>query len=221
MHRRGAFTLVEALIVIAVVAVLVAIVLFAVRGARGRARDLSDAVRIQSLAMTLLTYTADCREVFPVADENPFVSGNEWYVPLVETQYFEGVESVDPRAMAMDDQRPRFSMSVALTYDHERMVVGATLPPASATSQWVRLPYVVHPDAKGMLFRAMEVHGDISTYFCCTSTPGRRSPIAAVDGSVRQLTSDECIGGDPVIRIDEIGIPVRSTWGGCKGRDWR
>lgn len=64
--RKTAFTLLEVLVVVSIVALLLAVVLPALRGAKSRARRLQCAVGMRQIGVGLATYAAEANDTLPL-----------------------------------------------------------------------------------------------------------------------------------------------------------
>jgi prepilin-type N-terminal cleavage/methylation domain-containing protein len=67
-RKRAAFTLVELLVVIGIVAVLIGILLPALIGARARSRDLTCMTNLRQVGTALRAYSVDWRDVLPAPE---------------------------------------------------------------------------------------------------------------------------------------------------------
>mgnify|MGYP005855348965 CR=1 FL=1 len=100
MHKRSAFTLVELLVVIGIIALLIAILLPALQSARAHALRISCAANMRSIGQAAMAYAQDHNNLIPrdytpgwhgnptkpspLAPEvlSPYVSGPKWPLPL-------------------------------------------------------------------------------------------------------------------------------------------
>lgn len=224
MYRKSgttvrAFTLIELLVVIAVIAVILALFVGLLGGARKRAKTVPDIARMHHNVLAVQTYLGDYKEVFPISDSRTFVAADEWYVAIKEAGIFERLCDADPDG-CKEIEWPRFSMSVAMVYSPAQMVPGATVPVSAAKSSAIQLAQVIFPSQKGLMLRGLTSWNEPSTGWCC-GTPYSKGLIGGTDGAVREMKVPDCEGGDPLYVVDQIGVPVYSTWQGCKGIDWR
>jgi len=86
LSRRRGFTLIELLVVIAIIAVLIGILLPALAGVRGAARQTKCLSDMRQIGIALNLYTNDYRERLPDANWGPVASVKGWlYGPGVNT----------------------------------------------------------------------------------------------------------------------------------------
>src|SRR5262245_27674800 len=88
---RG-FTLIELLVVISIVAMLVSLLLPALAGARGTARDLQCKTQLRSFATAIYMYQDDARGVYPPKYVNDNVLAKTWH-----GYYLKGYMDVRPQ----------------------------------------------------------------------------------------------------------------------------
>jgi prepilin-type N-terminal cleavage/methylation domain-containing protein/prepilin-type processing-associated H-X9-DG protein len=78
--RRAGFTLVELLVVIGIIALLMAMLLPTLAGARRQSRSIQCASNIRQLCLALTGYAAENRQRFPVNAQSP-APGTFWHYP--------------------------------------------------------------------------------------------------------------------------------------------
>jgi prepilin-type N-terminal cleavage/methylation domain-containing protein len=82
-HHRTAFTLVELLVVIGIIAVLIGLLLPALNRARATAKDLKCASNARQIAVALLIYSAENRDRLPQAQEvSGLATSPTWHVKV-------------------------------------------------------------------------------------------------------------------------------------------
>lgn len=128
--KRRAFTLVELLVVIGIVAVLVGLLLPSLRSAREQARRTVCAGHLQQLGIAMLLYARENNDLYPFAagvDEK-----GEWYSDWI---YWQGDRDVRKSAIAryIDFQTAVLTCPADLVEDHSRLTISKWPYPFSYT----------------------------------------------------------------------------------------
>ncbi|MEM6853515.1 MAG: DUF1559 domain-containing protein [Planctomycetota bacterium] len=87
MARRSAFTLIELLVVISIIALLISILLPALRAARQAGQSVACLSNMRQIGLAMNGYTVDNAESFPIG-ELFSADGTDW--PILLTDYFSG-----------------------------------------------------------------------------------------------------------------------------------
>ena len=214
--RRG-ISLIEMLVVLAVIAVLLGIAMPLLGRSRKAAQGAQTLAAMGQDAALVLSYAAEQR-MFPLADPDPFVASYRWEHALTASGHLATPGSSDPVAQRRYGGS-LISMSVCMVYDPAKMTPGYTVPVELARSSPVGDHQIAFPSDKGMLIRLTSEAGPDRTSgsFCCTDFV--KVPIAMADGSTLVADRTQFHGGETPVVIDQIGVPVFSTWGGYLARD--
>jgi type II secretory pathway pseudopilin PulG len=216
--RRG-FTLVELTITLGMVMILLGLLAPAVGRSMESARMTRDLAQLQQCMTLVGLYAADYRDIFPVADSNPFRAGESWHSALQAAGYVKSPAEVDPAAFRRFG-RVTFYLSVCLAYSPERMLPGQTLPAMKAVSRAVYQHSVPYPSGKGAMLKGNSGEGTVTEgahWWCCVDR--WCAPVAMCDGSAMLADYLAMNHGRAPVVVDQVGIPVWSTWGGYLGRD--
>lgn len=215
-ERRG-FSLIELLVVIGIIAILLGIALPSLGGAIASARLARTSATVKQNAALLHMYAADHREAFPMTAPLTDQAAHTWYRALMGS-YITSPSEVDPVGVR-NFGKVLILMSKCMVSDPALMRPGFTRPPDQTPSVLVRHYQVTYPDRKGVLANMwLDPTPSSPVAFCCAG-PLIVVPVAMTEGSVMTGTRREFIGGNPAVVVDEIGIPVYSTWGGFLARD--
>ncbi len=124
----GAFTLVELLVVIAVVAVLISLLAPSLRAARDSARDVRCLANLRSIGQGVVLYCNDNKERFPISSHTSgsLASASSWLQSL--QQY--GVVPAD-RFCPLDPSRATRSASYATNEHFEPLTPGVDFNPVT------------------------------------------------------------------------------------------
>lgn len=216
---RRAFTIIELLVCIGLILILISLALPSMARSIESSRNLRDCAQIRQNHAIVTLYATDHKEVFPIVHQNAFLAGIYWWKSVERAGYVSSPREVDPRIF------DRFgvvtiALSVCLVYKPERMLPGFTVPIGQALSDPVRLSQVSFPSSKGGLFRRESGEGSVNEgarWHCCV-VPWDAA-VGFCDGSAIVTNYLQLSGGTQPLRVDEIGVPVWTTWGGYLARD--
>ncbi|MFN0131517.1 MAG: type II secretion system protein [Phycisphaerales bacterium] len=235
-HR--AFTVIELLIVIAVLSSLVALAMPSLARGRHSARGVSTTSNLRSLSMAMASYHSDWKDLYPVLTDPKatisiircesagvavravyFDASLYWNVGLAD-QYFQGAWSSRAYGSAWDRGGPRVAATLqwgcSFVADPDYYVPRARRPPP-AQLRPVRASEVLFPSAKGLATAAVpwELFGEVYS--------------SMVDGHAGQFQQKD-LNGD-ISSADGAFIaysyhpradkPMTHTLHGVRGRDLR
>lgn len=240
---RGAFSLVELLVVISVIAILIAIAAPALRGAIGSARVTRHALTSRQVYMALMSYTEDFRETFPyyatpgnffgpltfgetvVTDGAYFATQRYYWATSLVPNYIEARALIEPPELAaVLAERGRPDLILAST------TISSTVhaDPKVFTGEWPGQPFdpavlratrtheVTFPSDKIVLIEWWGTHV-IPAQHRLGDEVG--FPAVFGDGSGQTLSEAQIIQM-PSVEVPNLGnIPVHTTLDGLRGRD--
>ncbi len=216
--RNRAFTLVELMVVIGVIAVLVSLVLPSLGSAMAAAKLERISAVVRQDAAIIAMYADDSRDAYPLAGNTPGLAARFWYTILESSGHIDSAARVDPEGFRKYGG-VRVFISMAMTCDPAYMRKGFTHPVEDTPSRCVYQHEVTYPSLKGLVLEMWRDPTDPGAIAFCCAGPQVTVPVAMSDGSMFVGSRRMFIGGDPPVVVDGMGIPVFSTWGGCLARD--
>lgn len=219
-RSAGAFSLVELVVCLGIIMILIGLMIPSLAGVFSRSRLTREMVILRQHAIAIDAYASDSAGVYPLASDNPWYSADAWWKPLIEAGHYRSVSDVDPVSQPLGP-RTSYIMSLAMVYDYSKMRPGETVPMGEAFAAPVRQDLVLFPSAKGLIFRYYDKSPEPSEggiQFCCV-VPWQFPVALAADGAALSGTYLDFNGGLPPYVENQIGMPVYSTWFGCRGRD--
>jgi hypothetical protein len=216
------------MLIIGLIAILLSLVLPLLASMHDGASNTRSLSQVRQNAALLSLYAADYDGVFPLWNENPVACSLFWNVPIVAAGYATSTAELDP-SPACRELRGRqteagvfdmttYAMSMCLVYDPDLMVRGHTVPVGSRS--WRAVPTrdasILFPAGKGVMYQGWIESSRHRTNWCCVDTP--LGVVAMADGSALAGEWTDFLVGELVV-VDGIGVPVKSTWDGVRGRD--
>jgi prepilin-type N-terminal cleavage/methylation domain-containing protein len=224
--KRG-FTIIELVVCVMITAVVISLFVSVASRVRKQSALTRDVSQIRQLSVVVAQYTNDFQDAYPFWHKSHFYNTQEWYKPMLRSGYFPDIASIDSFAVK-HNERVRFMQSKCTSVDPKFMVLGSTVPPDMLEGRAMKTVHVRYQSQKGHLVRMFNSYRPGSSpyfsggdFFCCSNEDDSPAPIAAADGSTRVNAVVELIGGNPLIFVDGIGIPVLSSWNGIVAQDWR
>lgn len=221
-RSAGAFTLIELVVCLGVIMILVGLLMPTVGVAYSRARLTRELAVVRQHAIAIDAYASDSAGVYPLIGPLAFPASTDWWKCLVAAGHYQSIGDVDPAAASLGLPRVSYIMSLAMVYDHAKMAPGETVPIGEAFSCPVRQDQVIFPSAKALAFKWYEGNEDPAQgglVYCCGGAPWEFPIALASDGAAVSGTYLSLNGGQPPYIENSIGIPVYTTWFGCRGRD--
>lgn len=233
---RRAFTLIEALIVIGIIAILISLVLVFLAGARSHARSAKALTVMRHITASTHAYSSDFGDSFPYLG----AAGAPWRGAVLNGTHIPGSEyfyqgkyypSILAPAYAdaavfsrrhLPPEKPALEvLSTSYLMAHGAFAapgywVGETPPSSPALFRAVRQTEVLHPSLKGLLV-------DAATGFFQPQRPMDWPPmnVAMVDGSAARRSVSEGQLREVVVRpFGGLAVPVLATKRGIAGRDF-
>lgn len=221
---RVGFSLIELIVCIGVVLILLGMILPVIGKSWFASRQARDLAQLQQNTLVASIYLHDWKDVYPIGNDMAYFSMQDWWKPLVLAGYLGSDAEADPWGVARF-QRGRFHQSMCMTYSPEFMAEGNTRASSAAMSSAVRQNDVRFPSLKGWMGQFCLDPSQPSTYFVCTNCvagefPLNRVAVAMADSSCSLATLNDFEWHNPeVLVVDDIGVPVFTTWGGYLARD--
>lgn len=220
--RRRAFTLIELIIVMGLIAIVAGLMLPALGAARKQAQDTVQLKQIQQCGGLIAVFAADRADVYPLASAWQFQSSRFWFAPLLRHGYVKSLHEIDPQSKSrgMD---VAFAMSVSMTCDPSYYVPEREEYPkllSERPTRLIRQADVSFPSSKGLLFtyRPGFVQTSRPVLWCCM--PERiPAPVLFADGSAEVIAHQDCKLIAPLRPHMHAGQPVITTWYGVRGVD--
>lgn len=169
--RKKAFTLVELLVVIGIIAVLISILLPSLAKSRRAAQQLLCASNLRQLGYAFTLYAQDWQEMYPAADDSasPWLWMGRGFRPKLELYAQRGGDSpgiffcpADPTAAATWDST---SYAYSMSFYHSPQQINAitatadTMPPSAApAARPQKLSGVKYPTQKVLAGEWLSVH---------------------------------------------------------------
>lgn len=202
---------------IGIVAVLMGLALPSIGKSMGRARETRDLSQIRQNVTVVAAYVHEWRDIYPIASSRPYTCMTNWSAPLITGGYLPSRAAADPIGWKQNEE-VRFMLSMAMCYDPIFMVRGNTLPYKQTQSSPITQSMVRHPAHKGLMVQGHHVREDARTYFCCEGPPVTM-PAAMADLAVMRGNRNDFSYQGPIVIVDDIGMPILTTWGGVTQRD--
>jgi prepilin-type N-terminal cleavage/methylation domain-containing protein/prepilin-type processing-associated H-X9-DG protein len=212
MRQRFAFTLVELLVVIAVIGVLIALLLPAVQMAREAARRISCANNLKQLGLAFHNFESAKSEL-PLAFTNQTLPGkNNWapfVLPYLEQQnLISGYDLkvdwwVEPNRSLVSKQLKVMQCASSPVPNRIQDKPETTPPNKTGACGDYYTPAGVHPDINQVLPAASQVNtsGDLRGVICWYTANNLRNRLADVtDGTSNSIMIGECAGREDVWR---------------------
>lgn len=211
----GGFTMIELLAVIGVVAILAALLLPALRGAKKTAKETAGLAKMREHAQSIYAYAAQYDGSSPIYVKHPWANAQFWDGALRKAG-MAGSNEATRIAWFEDEPALIVYMTAVLSMSPATMREGFTPPVDEQVFVPMRLSDIASPSAKGLLY----VTGgsrNLGFPWCCGEA--YPCPVAFADASAIVTTWPELTPGG-VLRVqDNVGYPVHSTWNGVLGRD--
>lgn len=220
LARPPGFTLIEVVVALGIVLILTGIFMPTLTSSRLRARQVKNLALCRDNARLIVLYANDHKDEYPMVEGVRFLTFFAWYEPLIAAGLITSATDVDPDGMRLGNY-VTFGESVAMFYPPEKMRPGHTESPDQAHAVVIRQSQTLYPAQKGLIhqnFPFPEIPGNATPGWCCV--PYRPiAPVAFADTSATLGKWDEFLAQGPLYIENSIGIPVLSTWNGCRGRD--
>lgn len=248
MHRRTGLTIVEVLVVIAIIAVLVGILIPAIGAARRKAEGVSTTSMMRQASAALTMYGGDYRDAFPylatpgqpdapirvreytIARGGYFGIQTKFWTALIVPEYLE----VLPQATALNEGKPSSlalgpASSAGLYTSRYWLTHAAHAAPAfwedepatdTALLRGMRLTDVAYPSQKGTLLDVLA--GAFSEGDDATEDRDI-AYVGLADGSARSEHWSGLIEAGRFVQLKPygaVGWPILSTRSGLSGTDF-
>ena len=207
------FTILECLVVIAIIGVLVALALPSLRSTRQRALVLGDEAHARQLLTGVQNYCGMYRDLFPTAGKTFGVQSGMW-ISAMAAAGFGSIET------AVSSTGMPYKMTYAAFVSPSEMELDRVRHAEDVKPSTQRMSDVRYPSAKGLLWPVSRRGGDETLVWCCTN----RAILGAIpfaDGSVVTSTWAAMVPDEGLTIQYWVGYPVLSTWNGMHGRDRR
>lgn len=217
VSRRG-FSLIELVMIIGILMILIGLLLPAIGRSMASTRQTRVLVAVQQASSLVELYAQSSNDHFPIPEVATASEGLlAWTTPLVAKGFVERPEDIDPDGYKRYG-RLNIGMSMAMFYDHAKMIPGQTEPQNQQQLTPVRTHEVLYPSLKGLFWTITVNDGQIESLWACgEGLP--RGPVAFADGSASVQQCMELLPGRALYIENGIGVPVVSTWFGARGRD--
>ena len=229
--RNRAFTLLEVIVAIGIVAILFSILVPILGGARGEAQLVGQSAAMRSLTQTIYAYASDWDDVYPMADTrpayivpssgpgllpepevDPSTVGRKWHEAIVDAGIATTSELEDRSSYNILNS----VLSKTLMHAPSLFVPGSVLPYHERVVVPIRTADVLHPARKGIIRPRGDTANDLDIAWCCVGAI--RGPVAFADTSISVMTWQD-FPPPKYPMIGDIGRPLSATWYGVHGVD--
>lgn len=245
--RSRAFTLLESLVIIAVISVLLALLTSAIRGTRDRARQAVSLANLRSHAQAFTAYLGDFRDTFPffttpwqsrtltgggveLEDAVFFEAHHTWHIVFAEMGYTGSVESKvfwPPRFLSEDGGGWPFftpyNYPCVFITEPEYWNPYTRMGPIQYRATWAS--QVIFPAAKSLVVERWPYEARVAS----SGQMRHKLPVAFCDGAARTVRwnerAPEYEGADGIQFVPAGAVhfvsnpPLLHTIDGVRGRD--